>query len=118
MLIKAADQKRSTVTGLAGGKGSAEMKTLLPAEESANSGRLFAEVTLEPGASVGYHEHKGEYEIYYITSGTGVITEDGKEYTATVGDLHQCKSGSSHGIENRSGEPLSFIAMIIFNGKE
>lgn len=114
MIIKKADQKTAVVHGLAGGKGDAHVTTLLPAEESANTGRLFATVTLQPGESVGYHKHEGEYEIYWILDGTGVITEDGKEYTAEPGDLHQCKSGSMHGIENRSSAPVSFLAFIIF----
>lgn len=117
MLIKCADQKRTVATGLAGGKGEAHMTTLLPAEESAGSGRLFAIVSLDPGSSVGYHQHKDEYEIYYVLEGTGVVTEDGKEYTVEPGDMHQCKSGSSHGIENRSNAPLKFMALIIFNGR-
>lgn len=117
MIIKSADQERARVSGLAGGKGSATRTTILPAEESAGSGRLFAVVELDPGSSVGYHEHKDEYEIYYILEGTGVVTEDGQEHTVEPGDMHQCKSGSKHGIENRSDAPLKFMALIIFNGR-
>ncbi len=35
-------------------------------------------MTLEPGCSLGYHEHHGESETYYIIQGQGEYNDNGK----------------------------------------
>src|SRR5262245_13972520 len=39
---------------------------------------VFRKRALKPGSGIGYHEQK-EDEIYYVLSGRGVMTLDGKE---------------------------------------
>ena len=38
---------------------------------------MFAEVTIAPGCSLGYHEHHGESETYYIIKGQGEYDDNG-----------------------------------------
>lgn len=97
------------------GKGSVSIRTFLPAEESYGTGRIFATFTLQPGCSIGYHKHEGEFEVYYITKGTATVVEDGETYTLKAGDMMQCKDGSSHSIENCTNEEMEFIGLILFN---
>lgn len=40
--------------------------------------KTFALAQLKPGEEVGYHEHIGESESYYIISGEGVYNDNGK----------------------------------------
>ena len=45
-----------------GGKGHVIMKHLLGEKELNGKCRIYAEITLEPGCEIGYHEHHNESE--------------------------------------------------------
>lgn len=51
---------------MAGGKGHVIIKHILEDKELNGKCKMYAEVTLEPGCSLGYHEHHNESETYYI----------------------------------------------------
>lgn len=54
-----------------GGAGSVTIEHLWqPAEVTAKT-RLFAQLTLAPGASIGFHEHTGEDEVLGFCGSTG-----------------------------------------------
>ena len=57
--------------------------------------------------------HEGEEEVFYILSGTGLVTEQGVTSTVGPGDAVLTSGGGGHSIENRSAEPLEFIATIL-----
>ena len=54
------------VEGLRGGKGTAEVHHIVTAEELRGHGKMYAKVVLAPHSSVGYHQHVGDTEPYYI----------------------------------------------------
>ena len=56
---------------MAGGKGHVIIKHILEEKELNGKCKMYAEVTLEPGCSLGYHEHHNESETYYILRGEG-----------------------------------------------
>ncbi len=101
-------------TGIAGGKGSAELHMIVNENELCNSGSMYAKVVLAPGASIGWHQHVGETEPYYILSGNGVFTDnDGSRIPVSEGDVCTILPGQSHALENSSDiEPLSLMALI------
>ena len=70
-------------------------------------------ILLEPGAVLGYHEHHGETETYYLTKGAGIYNDNGKEYPVEVGDVTFCADGNGHGIKNAGEEDLVFVALIL-----
>ncbi len=113
MYTKKADQKLTVRENVMGGKGEILSRHFLDADNAAGSGRLFAVTTIAPGCSIGRHTHEGEFEIYYILSGTARITDDADEYTLGAGDIQQCRSGHSHGVENIGRTPLELIAVIL-----
>ena len=45
---------------------------------------VFRKRALKPGSGIGYHEQK-EDEIYYVLSGRGVMTIDGKSFDVEPG---------------------------------
>ena len=51
---------------------------------------------IEAGVSIGEHRHAANEEIYYLISGKGVLTYDGKEYDMAPGDVSVCMPGHSH----------------------
>lgn len=53
---------------------------------------------IKAGVSIGVHEHTNSEEIYYLVSGKGILTYDGKEYEMLSGDISLCNIGHSHGF--------------------
>ena len=97
-----------------GGKGRMNMeKVLTPAEMKDKCG-LYARVTLPPGAVLGYHEHHGNGECYFILAGEGTYDDNGAKRTVKAGDVTWTPDGSGHGLSNEGGtEDLVFMALII-----
>ena len=89
------------------------VEELLREEQMDGKCGLFARVTLEPGAVLGYHEHHGETETYYILSGRGEYDDNGTGMPAAPGDVFFCEDGCGHDIRCSGEEPLSFMALII-----
>ena len=96
------------IEGASGGKGILRKEVLIDKEQMGEHCGLFGEVTLEPGAVLGYHEHHGETETYYILSGNGVYVDNGEEIPAKEGDVFFCKDGDGHGLKNTGERDLVF----------
>ena len=99
-----------------GGKGKLTIRHILNNNaELYDKGRAFCHTTLEPGSSIGYHQHVGEFETYYILRGTAKFCDNGEEVILHAGDVAYTPDGCSHGIENVGDEPLEFVALIVFH---
>jgi len=68
----------------------------------------FRKRVLKPGAGIGYHEQH-EDEVYYVLSGHGVMTLDGKPTDVGPGTAILTRTGSSHGIMQSGNEDLVLI---------
>ena len=89
------------------------IEKILDAELSDKCG-LYAKVTIPAGSSLGYHEHHGNGESYYIISGEGVYDDNGVKRTVKAGETTWTGDGSGHGLDNTAGkEDLVFIALIV-----
>ena len=101
------------VEGARGGAGSVEFHDIISAEEMNGHGRLYALVKMEPHSSIGYHEHVGETEPYYVISGHGTFIDHEKN-RIPVGPDDVCliECGQSHGFENNSDEELVLMALV------
>ncbi|MBQ3290407.1 MAG: cupin domain-containing protein [Kiritimatiellae bacterium] len=97
-----------------GGKGTMTIEKLLGPEQLKDKCGLFARVTLPPGAVLGFHEHHGNGEGYFILSGSGAYDDNGVTRTVKAGDVTWTPDGSGHGLSNEAGsEDLVFMALII-----
>ena len=68
---------------------------------------------LNPGDSVGYHQHVTNEDVYIVISGEGVFKDnDGKDKPIKAGDIMIARKGQSHGIANSGKEPLVFLDVI------
>ena len=94
------------------GEGVTRLTYLLDGSTEKNA-RMFAEVTLNPGSSIGYHRHDSETEYYFILSGSGTVNDDGKEVQIKQGDAIITGNGASHSIKNTGSVPLVFHAVIV-----
>ena len=63
---------------------------------------------LHPGSAIGYHLQKEE-EIYYILSGTGEMTMNGKTFPVKEGDAILTLPGNSHGLKQTGETDLVVI---------
>ena len=54
------------VKNMAGGDGEVTIKRILGEKELNGKCGLYAQVTIQPGSSLGYHEHKNESEKYNV----------------------------------------------------
>jgi mannose-6-phosphate isomerase-like protein (cupin superfamily) len=66
---------------------------------------IFRKRALKPGSGIGLHEQK-EDEIYYVLSGKGSMTLDGKTVEITPGTAVLTRTGSSHSLKQVGGEDL------------
>jgi mannose-6-phosphate isomerase-like protein (cupin superfamily) len=77
-------------------------------------GLVFRKRALKPGSGIGYHEQK-EDEIYYVLSGRGTMTIDGKSFDVGPGTAVLTRPGSSHGLKQIGDENL--VIMINYEQK-
>lgn len=114
MVKKASEVRQELRAEMAGGKGSAQLTHLLELEELQGKGRLFSKITLAPGHSVGEHQHRGDFEVYYILSGKGIVNDNGTFKEVYPGDVILTKEGEFHSIENIGETDLELIALILY----
>lgn len=93
-----------------GGKGKIRMKFSFENQKGIGPWNFFAYALLPRGSTVGYHQHLGNDEWYFVISGEAKITIDGQQRKIKKGDCVLTKNGSSHGIANVV-RPLKFIAV-------
>lgn len=107
------ERKIERIENMCGGKGYVIIEHLLRDNEVSKKCKLYAEVTIEKDCELGYHEHHGETETYYITQGKGIYNDNGRNVNVTVGDVLFCKNGCGHGLINDGDEAIKMIALII-----
>lgn len=98
-----------------GGIGKVEFCHISKDEQLNPKCKLFARLTIEPGASIGYHQHFDETEIYYVISGQAAADDNGTPVTLNPGDVMYTGGGKGHSVTNNSNEPFVFIAEILFD---
>ncbi len=96
-----------------GGKGSVELTHIFMKEELTGKARLVARITINPGCSIGVHEHAGEEEIFYILEGKGIVNDNGTVREVNPGDAVLTGNGASHSIECSGDTPLKLVAVIL-----
>lgn len=107
------EQKINRIENMRGGEGHAVIWHILEKEQMNDKCKMYAQVTLEPGCSIGYHEHHGESETYYFLSGEGVYDDNGTKRGVKAGDVTVTSDGMGHSIANAGGEDLVFMALIL-----
>ena len=66
---------------------------------------VFRKRAFHPGSGVGLHTQK-EDEIYYVLSGLGQMTLDGKTVDISPGTAVLTRTGSSHSLKQTGSEDL------------
>ncbi len=98
-----------------GGDGQVIIKHILDDDQLNEKCRLYGEITLAPGCSIGYHEHQNESETFYFISGTGEFDDHQTARTVKPGDITITPDGCGHTVRNSGKEDLVFMALILLN---
>ena len=77
----------------------------------------FRRRVLDVGAAIGEHPI-GHEEVYYVTSGEGVVISDGVEARLTAGMTAYLYEGAVVGIRQVGDEPLSIVIAYPVAAKE
>jgi mannose-6-phosphate isomerase-like protein (cupin superfamily) len=112
MVLQHGEMKTETKEKMREGQGTVHFTHLVDCEKEKNI-RMLAELTLPPGASIGYHRHDSETEYYVILSGTGEVDDNGTPRQVKAGDSIITGNGASHSIKNTGTVPLVFHAIIV-----
>lgn len=115
MLINAKDRTSSLKEKPQGGEGKIHGLHTMTADSRPDGThfKMIASMTLPQGSSIGFHIHPDDEEIYIITGGQGIYTDnDGQKYPVGPGDVSITRQGEGHGLANTGDEPLTFNAVI------
>lgn len=113
MIRRKEDIRVRTVKGAQGGTGEVYFHDWLLPEEASGHGRVFSTLVIPPGASIGFHEHHGEFEAFYVMAGVATVTDGDQIEELHPGDMTLCKDGDGHGTENRGDTDLVLMALIM-----
>lgn len=113
MIKRAEEMTKEIRERMRDGKGSVQLLHVFSKDELTGKCRMFAKITLEPGCSIGTHNHDREEEIFYVLSGTGTVNDNGNVQTLRPGDAVVTGNGGFHSIENTGTEDLVFMAVIL-----
>ena len=111
MITHSEEQSHSIREFMRGGKKYVE-HTMLSAQLPERV-RIFNILTLIPGASIGYHVHEEETELFYFIEGNGRVQDDDKFYDISAGDSMATFSGHGHAVENTGDTDLVMLATIV-----
>ena len=114
MIRKAADCKKEYREHMRDGNGTVEITNFATPAELNDKGRLFANITLKPGCSIGFHMHENESELFYLMKGEALYNDNGTEYPVTAGDVMICPAGTGHGVANNGTEDAELCAVILY----
>ena len=106
--------RTETIKNMCGGDGEVIIRHILGEKELNGKCGLYAQVTINPGSSLGYHEHWGESETYYIISGEAEYNDNGTPRPVRAGDMTYTPSGCGHALRPTGDQPVVFMALIIY----
>lgn len=111
MLTRKAEQTTEIREHMRGGNKQVEVRKL--ANELPPKLRLFGKLKLIPGASIGYHVHADETEMFYFLKGEGRVRDGEAYYDMHPGDVLATGGGNGHAVENTGDTDLEIIAVIV-----
>ncbi|MGZ6240162.1 MAG: cupin domain-containing protein [Syntrophales bacterium] len=114
MIRRSSEMREESIHELKGGKGTLKLFHILEKDELSRKGRLCTREIIPPGDSVGFHKHEGDFELYYVLEGEGLVNDNGFETTIRKWDAVRTGHGESHAIKNVGDRDLELITLILF----
>ncbi|MCL2499712.1 MAG: cupin domain-containing protein [Defluviitaleaceae bacterium] len=107
-MIRKQEQQRTFTRGTG-----VEIRVLAEPDEMFEAGRLYACITVEPGASLDLHRHEEEMESFYVAKGMCRVRDNETDAVLREGDMLITPDGQTHAVYNESDEPAELIALIV-----
>jgi mannose-6-phosphate isomerase-like protein (cupin superfamily) len=104
-------QEPSVVYGVHGTTGHSQWKCLARRAGLFGSWEAVEWAWIPPGGISGEHVHTRTEEIYFILSGRGEMTLDGRPHTVGPGSLILTGLGTRHGLRNIGDEGLGWLVI-------
>ena len=86
-----------------------ELRPLIDRTTSGITRCSLAEEILPPGCAVTPHHHREIEEIYYVVSGSGLMTVGDETREVTAGDAVYVPPGHRHTLRNTGSEAIKLI---------
>ncbi len=112
MIRKAGNYESMIKEKMYAGSGDVKIEHFWKADELKANNRLFAKIIVQPGDSIGFHNHENEEEVFVITKGQAEANDNGEVSILNVGDTILTADGAGHSMKCLSKEPLEMIAVI------
>lgn len=91
-----------------------EIHHALEEAEMMGHNKMFARLVVHPHSSIGWHQHVGNAETFYILKGVGTFVDnDGSKTDVFPGDVCTIEVGQWHSMENNTDENMEMMALII-----
>jgi len=104
-------QEPSVVYGVHGTTGLSQWKCLARRAGLFGAWEAIEWAWIPPGGISGEHVHTRTEEVYFILSGRGEMTLDGKPYPVGPGNLILTGLGTKHGLRNVGDEGLGWLVV-------
>ncbi len=85
------------------------IRELLHPQQDPVENQSLAEAEILPGQKTRLHKHHATEEIYYVTSGKGLMSLGGQTFEVKPGDSILISPGTPHAIENRGSSSLRVL---------
>jgi quercetin dioxygenase-like cupin family protein len=95
-----------------GGKGLLEKVRAFVSTDFETPIEFIDYVVVPPGATIGYHGHGSDEEVYFVIEGQGLMRDENSEITVKRGDVIVNPRNGSHGLSNNTKEN---IVLLIFD---
>ena len=99
------------MSGLHGGKGTVQYRRALGPEVFRTNWGYVDHVAIPPSASLGYHRHSLQEEIYYVISGRGRVVISGETAAIAAGDAVPVRLREAHAFENHASDVLELMVI-------
>ncbi len=98
---------------LRGGTGAAALQYYIAPTDGVPHCGMAARITLQPGCSIGEHDHVEDAELYVIVSGKAMANDNGTMTELGTGDAMWTANGEHHSLLNHTQEPTVLLAVVI-----
>lgn len=112
MIRKKGTYETDVRENMRGGAGAVRIEHFWKKDELQSRVRLCARLVLQPGCSIGFHEHADEEEVFIVAGGCGRVMDAGEPVLVEEGDTILTGNGAGHAVEAIGDTPLILIAVI------
>ncbi len=74
-------------------------------------------VVIPPGASIGFHMHGDDEEVYFIVEGGGIMRDENSEVSVRKGDIIVNSRHGSHGLANNTNGNIVLLVFEVANDR-